>query len=639
MIGCIIGTGGNTIRALQKEFNVQMKVDKVGDKVEKGELEVLTIRGVTSKVFPAKVKVLELLAEYLSNYEELIVPDDVIPMVVGKKGSKVTQLREKYPDAIIDIENTTVKIQSSNYETRQSIRDYINEIIKTNYTNSIPIISHIAIAMKGTRGNDIRSLFGILNLQFDITPELGTVKVRGVEENVVKAMRAIEAFSEGNQLIEITCHEDDFSSVLNMGNSSDSPLKEIELKYSVEIRPNRKDLTVRIRGEKNAIENAKKSLQAFLEGDSGTGSKVFSIDPQSFPAIIGKGGATLKKFELDNDVKIDLLKAKGCIRVRGSVDNMEKAIVEILKFIDEIKVNSTVAVSTLSKDEVTDTILQKSLESASSIFQIDISMEKSNITFRGNMHLVQEAKTFLKEDLSGFSNFILSVPYDSLPLIEKLSKEFDVIESKNIGAKVIIEKTTINNDKKLNIIINGNSKAASSTKLSIIKLLKHHLSSLFVVFDLPPSCLKDMGAAFIYEISRNNQIVLTVDRPFKSLRVFGDEKSVSNVSEMIVLKFNEWKKHHRSVPVDDYMLPTIIGKNGAAIVALQKELNVKIHLNRSAMLLELESSSTSELTVLEDALAALEEKISGWKVHSWETVIDTGMIGLLVGKQGSNLMK
>ena len=43
MIGCIIGTGGTTIKALQKEFNIQMKTDK-SEKGEKGEHDVLTIR-------------------------------------------------------------------------------------------------------------------------------------------------------------------------------------------------------------------------------------------------------------------------------------------------------------------------------------------------------------------------------------------------------------------------------------------------------------------------------------------------------------------------------------------------------------------------------------------------------------------
>ena len=52
------------------------------------------------------------------------------------------------------------------------------------------------------------------------------------------------------------------------------------------------------------------------------------------------------------------------------------------------------------------------------------------------------------------------------------------------------------------------------------------------------------------------------------------------------------------------------------------------------MLLEVESPSSSDTNTLEEALVALEEKISNLKVHSWETVIDVSLIGLLVGKQG-----
>ena len=639
MIGCIIGAGGNTIRALQKELNVQMKIDKV-EKSESDQ-EILTIRGVTSKVFPAKVKILELLADYLSNCEELIVPDDIIPMVVGKKGSKITQLREKYPDAIIDIENTTVKIQSANYETRQSIRDHLTDIIKSNFTNNAPISSDIAIAMKGARGNDIRSLFAILNLQFDISPELGIIKFRGSHENVQKGMKSIEAFCESNQMIEMVCLEDDFSSIFNMG-ATDSTIKDIEAKFMVEIRPNRKDLSVRIRGEKNAIEDAKKSILDFLEGDGDCGSKVFAINPQSFSSIIGKGGVTLKMFESDNDVKIDLLKTKGCIRVRGSVDSMQKTIFEILKFVDEIKVNSTISVNVLSKDEIPESILQKTLELASSIFQIDISVDKSNITFRGHLYLVDESKQFLKEEFLGLSAFSFAVPLDLLPAVEKLEKEFKIIENKNVGVKIAIVRNTAvakKNQENFNITINGNIKAVNSSKVAVAKLLKHHLPSNFTVIELPSSCLKDMGTAFIHEIHEKYQVSLSIDRFLKCVRLFGDEKSMLIVSDIIDSRLIEWKKHHGSLPIEDYMLPTIIGKNGSAIIALQKELNIKIHLNRIAMLLEIESPSSSDSNVLEEALVALEEKISNLKVHSWETIIDTSLIGLLVGKQGQWLMK
>ena len=634
MIGCIIGAGGNTIRALQKELNVQMKIDKV-DKSESDQ-EILTIRGVTSKVFPAKVKILELLADYLSNCEELVVPDDIIPMIVGKKGAKISQLREKYPDAIIDIENTTVKIQSANYETRQSIRDHLTDIIKTNYTNNAPISSDVAIAMKGVRGNDIRSLFGILNLQFDISPESGIIKFRGSQESVQKGMKAIEAFCESNQMIEMVCQEDDFSSIFNMG-ATDSTIKDIETKFNVEIRPNRKDLSVRIRGEKNAIEDAKKMIVAFLEGDGDCGSKVFTIDPQSFASVIGKGGITLKKFESDNNVRIDLLKTKGCVRVRGSVDCMSKAILEILKFVDEIKVNSTISVNVLSKDPIPETILQKTLELASSIFQIDISVDKLNIIFRGHLHLVDEAKQFVKEEFSGLSTFSLTVPFDLLPTIEKVEKELKIIESKNVGVKIAFVKNVAvrnKNSENLSLTINGNVKAVNSSKVAVARLLKHHLPLHFSVIELPSSCLKDMGAAFIHETYEKNQVSLTIDRSLKCVRFFGNEKSMGIVSEIIDAKFQEWKKHHGSLPIEDYMLPALIGKNGSAIIALQKELNIKIHLNRIAMLLEVESPSSSDTNTLEEALVALEEKISNLKVHSWETVIDVSLIGLLVGKQG-----
>ena len=118
------------------------------------------------------------------------------------------------------------------------------------------------------------------------------------------------------------------------------------------------------------------------------------------------------------------------------------------------------------------------------------------------------------------------------------------------------------------------------------------------------------------------------------VRIMGEDQAIADAAKVVESKLAKWCEHHASVPVEEYMLPTIIGKNGASILALQKELHIKIHLNRSAMLLELETTSSTKPDVLQEALKVVAERVSTLKQHSWTTEISPSTIGLFVGKSG-----
>ena len=631
MIGCVIGSGGSTVRALQKEFGVQMQ----SLKGEKGELENLVIRGVTSKVASAKSRILELLSIYAATTDEVRISDDMMALVVGKKGATITKLREKFPDAVIDIEISTVKIQSASSSTRDAVREALDEIVKANYSTSVPLLSDIGIAMKGTRGVDIRALLIGLNLQFDILPESESIKLRGLEENMIQAMKAIEDFCDANNSIEISCHEDDFSTVLSQGNAETS-LKFLETGFNVEIRPNRKEGTIRIRGEKNAIDKVKAAIEGLLAGDPSRGSIVFPVQSQSFAAIIGKGGATMKKFETDLDVKIDLLKTRGAIRVRGSASAIEAAKLQLLRFVDGIYLNTSVDIDAFTKESIPEKTFQKLMELTSSIYSVEVGIEKSAVYFRGNMYLVEGAKEHLKEAIAGISSFSQPIPAHLVQSVRSLEKDLQAIGTKN-GVEVTVTSDSVATGE-CQVSLNGSTESVTAAKVALAKFLKYHLRAEYASVELPTTCIKDMGPAFVFEVAMKGGCLLTVDRPMKCVTIIGEESAVAHAVVLLDAKMSEWKNHHAAIPVEDYMLPVIIGKNGSAILALEKDLHVKIHLNRAAMLLELESSPTQDPEILQDALRGLDEIVNGLKQHSWTTVIDTSLIGLFVGKAGTVML-
>jgi hypothetical protein len=51
------------------------------------------------------------MAEYEASIEEIEVSDDLVSIIVGKKWANISKLRERFPDAVIEIDMKTVKIQ------------------------------------------------------------------------------------------------------------------------------------------------------------------------------------------------------------------------------------------------------------------------------------------------------------------------------------------------------------------------------------------------------------------------------------------------------------------------------------------------------------------------------------------------
>lgn len=115
MITCIIGTRGRIIIELKKELSVQLNVikyehrhingteknnrdtykeeneDKNENKNERrmkneNEKDLLIIKGSKENVQNAKIKIKELFDSFLSSCETILLSDELVALVVGKRG-------------------------------------------------------------------------------------------------------------------------------------------------------------------------------------------------------------------------------------------------------------------------------------------------------------------------------------------------------------------------------------------------------------------------------------------------------------------------------------------------------------------------------------------------------------------------
>jgi polyribonucleotide nucleotidyltransferase len=632
MLGCIVGTGGQIVRNLQKELNVQLKVEKE----EKGATDCLVIRGNTAKVFNAKLHINGLIEEYIGNTETVHVEDEYLPIIVGKKGSRIKAIREEHPEAVIDIEDNSVQIHCKDAATRAAVRQAIEDILAANHVRVVKVTSDVIILMKGQKCADLRSVLtgGELSLGMDILAEDNTIRLRGTREKADRGAAIIEAFQIANNSEVFHVNDEDCSVLLTGG--SDAPIKALETEFSVEIHVLKKDSTVRLRGPAESIRAAKEALQSLLSGDLSRGSFLLTVDPIAFSSIIGKGGATHRKMEADHNVKIDLLKSCNQIRIRGTPEEVAAAKMVIVEFLDDVRTTSKMEVPEPAAGIVAAPLnpeqLEKVVKTAASLYHVEIDNDDGLLILKGHLKFVEEAKRYLTEHIQGSAVCKLQILGYQLDEIKPhTDTKLLAIEQKH-RVKIELEESPPA------IAISGVTHHVDNAKIELFRFLDTMFPAEFASVAMTSDCLREVGASRtlleITDIAGN--VFLSVDRPLSCIRIRGDAAAVATAVAMIRDRLSLWQGRHAHVDIEEYMLPTIVGKNGVAIMALQKECGVSIHINRDLMRLEIQGSDQE---TVRSAVAKVAEIAMRLRTGFWETKLELDLVGLVIGKQGANVKK
>ena len=628
IITCIIGNGGQTARALQKELSVGIRVDRADDD---GDLDTIMLRGITSKVLNAKAHLLQLLKDFYSHTFRVEVPPDCLPLIVGKKGSRINSLREEFPEASIDIEGSTVYIQSSSEKTRLELKSVIENLVSSNYMKSFELHPDIAISLKGQRGADLRTLFAsTLELGFEIDNENKNIKLRGTQENVAKGVVALEAFKNENYCDDLICDSDDCLALMSAINeTSEIPYKAIESEFNVDIYISRKENLLKIRGTRMNVDNAKNVLQSILDGNIERGSIVMSINKIAFSALIGKGGVTLKKIESDYKIKLDLMKTKNLIRIRSDKECIMKAKNYIRTFLDEIKSTAIVEYDT---KVVNEHIVTACIEITQEAYCVEIITTPGNITIKGLIRLVDAAQKYLQNQLSNPSVSEIYATVTQLQHSTFLQALQDI---------AIRHHTVITSDNTNGIItIKGSDYTKhKDTRKAIIFALQTLFPLEYVALPVSLYFIQDLASHTLDDSLDSTGAKFEFDLILRQVLIRGETNtnSVMIALDMIKNKQLLWGELHPIISIDDYLLPSFVGKNGSSIVQLEKDLQVRIRVNRIEKRLEIENSD--DIEIVSKAYEAISAKVEKMRASHWEIIMSPEMLGTFIGKEGVNIKK
>jgi hypothetical protein len=143
-----------------------------------------------------------------------------------------------------------------------------------------------------------------------------------------------------------------------------------------------------------------------------------------------------------------------------------------------------------------------------------------------------------------------------------------------------------------------------------------------------PACLGEVQAATGAQLFPN--------RPLSCVNVIGAPAAVEAAVAQLKARVAGWTEKRAFVPVEEFMLPRIVGKNGSIIAALEKQHDVKLAVNRSERRLEIEGRDREVVIAASRALTVVVEELRN---EHWQTVVDAPLIGALLGKQGAHIKK
>jgi predicted PilT family ATPase len=663
----IMGNKGSIIKQLQKDLHVALtKKSEDNDSSVNNSNEILVIRGIGKNVANAVNHLNGVVNTYMSECDNIDVPKDITANIVGKKGARISAIREKYPDVSVDIvrnehnpDQNIIRIHCNDVEKRKSVIGEIQDIIDSNQTLEFSMNSDTIITFKGNKGTNLRNIIQKdHNLNMDIIAEKETIKLTGRINDIQLGVDLLRQFCDDNSLLEYEIDDEEDMNALFSGGKEKSLSSQIENRHNVELFPNRKTNVVRICGCRPNVAAAFSEISAFVNGDDASGKSVFvSVKSTEVGSLIGKGGNNINRIEKKFGVKIDTLRLRDKIRIRGeTAESVQEAREYIILFLDEIKTSITLdGIKTLIEQREQEALTSPSTEKiefhnligkTQNFYGVDIiaASDRSSVTISGRKRQIDGAKTYFMEQLSGLSSV-------SIPLLDRhahhfLSKDGATALTQNVASAGIDSATYDSYTNTINLT--GPTTKMLKAKMSLYRFLDFLYPSEFSSIPADSYSLRALW---------NSKTELDVEKSFPDVKVAFDmvmsciricgsnAMSVAMASDHFWKAVSDCRKRRSIIEINkddekNYEISNILAtRKSNTLQNIEKKLHVTIKIVNPT------SDSASPFVVINgenednvsNATEELKTIIGNVRKENWKISLTGDVVGLLIGKQGANI--
>jgi len=621
IISALLGNNAELIKQLQRDSQARLTLNKTGN-----EAGVLTVSGNTHKVDKAMEMVKQVFADVEARTVTVQVPEaEVLKTIIGKAGANIKQLRVDTEGAQIDIDwdSLAVRISHEDPEKLELAQKMITEIVDRNQFSILLIGKDAAIALKMQRGKPVRDeIIQEIGASLDIDNDVseGRIKLRGSKEQIKAAIEKLEQFREMNHTVEVSVFADDESSLIQGGN--ENALIQLQEQTGAELRLLRQEHVVQIRGSKAQVEDAKQALNRILQGDDDGSVIIIAVDKDAMGPVIGKAGKKVKEIQTEFNIVVDVLRSRNQLRLRGNPEDVTKAKENILNFVSGLRIISVLKMPAAYKNEYARTVAQE--------FGVQIEEDGTELRIRGLIQDVADARVRMQELMSNIAVWRIKLsPEQMATMISTGETNFRHIKmDHNVSMEL--------DQGELHLVVRGRPVNVPAAKKATYQMLDIVFQGQFDSVALPRQALMSLlNPTSLHELEKSTGCTFTIDRPDSCVRLTGEAASVVSAKEKIEQMLADWTKTNQIVPVEPWLLPSLIGKGGREINILQRNTGATIDVDRDSRTVHI--SGTEEQ--VEAAKVMLAEKIDKLTKESAEIEINPNAIGSFIGPKGANIQK
>lgn len=617
----IIGKAGSNINRIKDEMDVVINIE------EKEGLNIIRIEGSAEGVKKAQLE-LQIMIEKLDNEKEkdVIIDHRLFRSIIGSKGSKIKEIREKFNQVVITFPNSSeksdiVKIRGPKNDVElchKHLTKLVKDLQESSFMLEVPIFKQFHKFIIGKGGANIKKIRDETQTEIDLPAEGDkneVIVITGKKENVMEARERIQKIQ--NELANIVTEEIQinpkyYNSLIGAGGKLINSIMEecggVSIKFPT---PESKSDKVTIRGPKDDVEKAKLQL---LELSNEKQLSSFTAEVQANPKyhrfLIGKKGASIKKIRDSTGARIIFPtnddKDKQIITIIGKKESVETAKAQLEAIIREVNNNTESEMEVDQKHHKhfvakRGEVINRISEECGGVtisFPRAADVESKKVTLKGPKEGIEAAKQRILEiveDLQAMVTIecvILKKHHRSVmgkrgAKVQQITSDFDV------QVKFPEQKSETNGDVNGDsdatadvIKITGKAEKCEQAKQALLDLVPI-TEEIDVPFDLHRSIIgkrgedvRDLMNRFDVHIELSPQ-----EQKLNIIKVSGVKQNVVDAKVAISEKVKELEKTREDrelrsfelhINVDPEMHPKIIGRRGAVINKIRANHDVQI---------------------------------------------------------------
>uniref|UniRef100_A0A6I8P600 Vigilin n=1 Tax=Ornithorhynchus anatinus TaxID=9258 RepID=A0A6I8P600_ORNAN len=312
----LIGKNGANINRIKDQYKVSVRIPPDNEKSN-----LIRIEGDPQGVQQAKKELLELASRMENERtKDLIIEQKFHRTIIGQKGERIREIRDKFPEVIINFpdpahKSDVVQLRGPKNEVEKCtkyMQKMVADLVENSYSISVPIFKQFHKNIIGKGGANIKKIREESNTKIDLPAENSnseTIVITGKRANceaarsrILSIQKDLANISEVEVSIPSKLHN---SLIGAKGRFIRSIMEEcggVHIHFPTEGSGSD---TVTIRGPAQDVEKAKKQLLHLAEEKQ---TKSYTVDlrakPEYHKFLIGKGGGNIRKVRDNTGARI-----------------------------------------------------------------------------------------------------------------------------------------------------------------------------------------------------------------------------------------------------------------------------------------------------------------------------------------------